>query len=276
MNKFRSIWVSDTHLGTKSCQAALLSDFISESSADNWYLVGDIIDGWRLKSNFYWNAEQTVVLRKLLQRSKRNRVIYITGNHDEFIRDYIEYDVSFGDIEIYNEHIHISATGHKFMIIHGDQFDQITRYHKWVAMIGDRAYGLLLKLNRIFNHCRKKFDLPYWSLSSYIKGKTKEAVNFIFAFEDSVAKYSEKNDCNGIICGHIHTPTIKKIGNQIYMNDGDWVESCSALVETHSGDFFILISSGGKMVPVMGISPNTGDEWSGKECVKRFVEHTKS
>lgn len=266
MQKYKSIWISDLHLGTKDCQAEILNSFLTKTDADVWYLVGDIVDMWKLKTSFYWDDTQTDVFRNILQKTQNSKVIYIAGNHDEFIRDYLDYNISFGAIELHNEYIHHSVNREKFLVIHGDKFDQITKHYKWLAYTGDVAYSFLLWTNRIFNKIRKKCGCSYWSLSAYLKRKTKEFLDFVFAYEDSVAKYASKKGCSGVICGHIHTPVIKKIQNTIYMNDGDFVESCSVLVETLSGDFFVLIYEDGKFKPTHALSAQDGKILEGTAC----------
>lgn len=238
--KVRTIWISDIHLGTYACKAELLLEFLKTHKAEKIYLVGDIIDGWRMTQKAYWDQHHTAVVKELLTQSKKTEIIYVTGNHDEFLRDFLELGIPNATFHLVDDYIHQGLDGHDYYVTHGDLFDQITRYHKWVAKLGDWAYNVLLRLNNVVHVVRKWFGLPYWSLSAYLKSKTKEAQEFIYAFEDSVVKYAEEQGCRGAICGHIHTPVIKEIDGMIYMNDGDWVESCSALVETYDGEFELV------------------------------------
>ena len=240
-NKYRAIWISDLHLGTRGCKSDYLNSFLKHNSSEYLYLVGDIIDGWRLRSKWYWPQEHNNVIRKVLNKSKKGtEVIYITGNHDEFIRPYVTFGLNFGNVKILNSTVHESLDGRKLWVVHGDAFDGVTRYHKWVAILGDHAYNLLLWSNRHLNYFRAKFGLGYWSLSKYLKQKAKEAVNFIYKFEEAISFETKKRGYDGVICGHIHHPEIKKINDVMYYNDGDFVESCSALVENYDGTFEII------------------------------------
>ncbi|XOV82471.1 MAG: UDP-2,3-diacylglucosamine diphosphatase [bacterium] len=237
---YRTIFLSDIHLGTKGCQAEQLLDFLKQHTCDELYLVGDIIDGWRMRSSMvYWLQAHNNVLRRFLTHMKRDtRVIYITGNHDEFMREHSPLEI--GNLTIVDEAVHRSATGEQFLVVHGDQFDVITRYHRWVAWLGDVGYTLLLQLNRHFNRARLKFGYGYWSLSAYIKQRVKKAVSFISDFEEAISHECRKQNFDGVICGHIHHAEIRKIEGVTYMNCGDWVESCTALVEDNNGQFKII------------------------------------
>lgn len=239
--KVRTIWISDTHLGTPGAQARALADFLGKHECEQLYLVGDIIDGWQLQRTFYWPQEHTNVIRKILTRAKRGaKVFYVTGNHDEFLRKFVDYRLEIGNIQLVNEVIHETADGRKLLVMHGDVFDVITRYHRWVAMAGDIAYNSMMLANRRFNQARRRIGLPYFSLSAYAKQKVKAAVNIVTEFEDSVAKECERRGLNGIVCGHIHHAQIRDIGDIEYFNCGDWVESCTALVEDFDGSMRIV------------------------------------
>lgn len=239
--KVRSIWISDVHLGTPGCQAEALADFLGQHDCDKLYLVGDIVDGWQLKKNFYWPQEHTNVIRKILTRAKRGtQVYYLTGNHDEFLRKFVDYKLDIGNIRLVNELIHETADGRKLLVFHGDIFDVITRYHRWIAMAGDVVYNGMMLANRHFNQARRIVGLPYFSLSAYAKKKVKSAVNIVTEFEESVAHECESRGLDGAICGHIHHAEIRHIGDTLYMNCGDWVESCTALVEDDSGEIRII------------------------------------
>ena len=237
---YRTIFLSDIHLGTKGCQVDRLLDFLKHHSCDELYLVGDIIDGWRMSSSMvYWLQAHNNVLRRFLTYMKRDtKVIYITGNHDEFMRDHSPMEI--GNLKIVDEAVHITAKGEQFLVVHGDQFDVITRYHRWVAWLGDIGYTILLELNRHLNRARHKFGYGYWSLSAYIKQKVKRAVSYIGDFEEAVSHQCRKHDYDGVICGHIHHAEIRDIEGVTYMNCGDWVESCTALVEDNTGQFQII------------------------------------
>jgi len=237
--RFRTIWISDIHLGTSGCNAALLLDFLRSVECETIYLVGDIIDGWRLRKGWYWPDAHNEVVRRLLKMAHRGtRVVYVVGNHDEMLRDYV--GMGFGGIELTEEAIHITADGRKLLVTHGDAFDVVVLYHRWLAFLGDQAYYVLLKANVVFNLARKRLGMPYWSLSAYLKKRVKNAVQFICSFEEAVAHAAVDRHVDGVVCGHIHCAEIRQIGDISYYNDGDWVESCTALVEAQDGAMSIL------------------------------------
>jgi UDP-2,3-diacylglucosamine pyrophosphatase LpxH len=239
IRRYRSIFISDVHLGTPGCQAGYLLDFLRHTESDQLYLVGDIIDGWQLKRGWYWTQAHNDVVQKVLRKARKGtRVIYVAGNHDEVMRQFL--GLAFGDIAICDEAVHTLADGRRFLVIHGDLYDAVVQHAKWLALVGDQLYSFILKLNRWFNHIRAKLGLPYWSLSQYLKHKTKKAVNFMTNFEEAVAREARQRGFQGVICGHIHKPIIKPIDGIVYCNDGDWVESLSALVETHEGELKII------------------------------------
>lgn len=244
MNKktYRTIAISDIHLGTKDCKADQLVNFLKNNSCENLYLVGDIIDGWKIQQNrLRWKQSHTNVVRSILGHAKRGtKVIYIAGNHDEFLRPFLSYKFSFGMIEIHNQYEHIGINGKHYLLVHGDLFDGITRIAPWLSFLGDRAYDLVLSLNSKFNWIRRKFGVGYWSLSKFLKSRVKRAVDFMFQFEKNLAGYCVKRGFDGIICGHIHKAEIKMIDKTIYMNTGDWVESCTALVEKWNGEWEVI------------------------------------
>jgi UDP-2,3-diacylglucosamine pyrophosphatase LpxH len=242
MKKYRSIFVSDVHLGTRDCKAEQLNNFLKHNSCDTLYLVGDIIDAWRIQQNKWrWKQSHTNVVRRVLGHAKRGtRVVYIAGNHDEFLRPMIPYGFSFGLVEIHNQIEHIGADGKHYLVVHGDLFDGITRLAPWISFLGDKAYDVILSLNSKFNWIRHRFGFGYFSLSQYLKTRVKKAVDFIFHFERNLAAYCKKRGYDGVICGHIHHAEIKYIDGVRYMNDGDWVESCTALVEHHDGKWEII------------------------------------
>lgn len=239
--KYKSIFISDVHLGSKGSQADALCRFLKKNSCENLYLVGDIIDGWRLSKKWYFPQSHANVIRRILTAAKRDtNVYYIIGNHDEVLRKYLSFDISFGSIKVSNQCDYIGVDGKRYLVIHGDAFDRIMLTSKWLMHIGDTFYNALISLNTMFNKVRKFLRMNYWSLSKYLKHKTKRALNYIHHFEDIVAEHCEKEGYDGIICGHIHTPEIKQIGNIVYMNSGDWVESCSALVEHYTGEWELI------------------------------------
>jgi UDP-2,3-diacylglucosamine pyrophosphatase LpxH len=237
--RYRTIWISDIHLGTRGCKAEFLLDFLRQSESDTLYLVGDIFDGWRLKRGWYWPQAHNDVVQKLLRKARKGtRVIYVPGNHDEVAREYIE--LQFGGIDVHNDYIHITADDRRLLILHGDEFDVIVRYAKCLALLGDWAYTVLLAVNHWFNHARMMFGMRYWSLSAFLKHKVKNAVEYIGHFEEAIAEEARRRGVDGVVCGHVHQPQIRDIDGILYCNDGDWVESCSALVEHFDGRLEIL------------------------------------
>jgi UDP-2,3-diacylglucosamine pyrophosphatase LpxH len=239
IKQYRAIWLSDIHLGTRGCKANFLLDFLKHNDSEYLYLVGDIVDGWRLKKSWYWAQSHNDVVQKLLRKVRKGtKVFYIPGNHDEALRDYTQ--MQFGGVMVHDEIIHVTTDGRKFLVLHGDQFDGVMQYAKWLALLGDKAYDFSITLNHFFNILRRKLGYPYWSLSAYLKRKVKNAVNFITTFEQTVANEARRRGLDGIICGHIHQAEIRQIGDILYCNDGDWVESCTALVEDWSGQLSIV------------------------------------
>jgi UDP-2,3-diacylglucosamine pyrophosphatase LpxH len=242
-NHYRAVWISDIHLGTRGCKHKQLKHFLQSFKTDTLYLVGDIIDGWAINNgSCYFPQEHVDIIRRILQKSKKDtKVKYIIGNHDEFLRNYLEFlDKDFGNIEITNETVHETLTGKKLWIIHADLYDNIILHNKWIAHIGDRCYNALILLNCFYNYCRRKLGYRYWSLSAYLKHKVKIAVQFITAFEQTVVYECKKRGYDGVVCGHIHHAEIKQIDDIIYYNDGDWVESCTALVEDFDGNINLI------------------------------------
>jgi len=239
---YRSIFISDVHLGTKDCKADQLNNFLKHNTCETLYMVGDIIDAWKIQQNKWrWKQSHTNVVRRVLGHAKRGtRVVFIAGNHDEFLRPMIPYGFSFGMIEIHNQIEHIGADGQHYLVVHGDMFDGITRLAPWLSFLGDKAYDFILSLNSRFNWIRHRMGFGYFSLSQFLKHRVKKAVDFIFKFEENLAKYCKKRGFDGVICGHIHHAEIKIIDGIVYMNDGDWVESCTALVEHHDGRWEIV------------------------------------
>lgn len=237
--RVRTIWISDTHLGSRGCKAEFLIEFLKSHQCETLYLVGDIIDGWRMRKSIYWPQAHSNVLRRILTLAKRGaRVVYVTGNHDEFLRKYSNN--VFGNIELRDEAVHKTQDGRKLLVLHGDEYDVVVRYHKWIAVLGDIAYNILLVLNRWYNHARVKLGYGYWSLSSYIKHRVKQAVNFIGDYENALAQECRRRKLDGVICGHIHHAEIRDIDGIAYHNCGDWVESCTAIVENQDGSIELV------------------------------------
>jgi UDP-2,3-diacylglucosamine pyrophosphatase LpxH len=232
--KYRAIWISDIHLGTKGCQAGRLLDFLKRTDSEYLYLAGDIVDGWRLKRSWYWPQEHNDVVQKILRKARKGtRVVFLPGNHDEFARGYVDHH--FGGVAVVDRVIHETADGKRLLVIHGDEFDVVVRYAKWLALLGDGAYTVLLALNHWFNKVRTYMGQPYWSLSAYLKLKVKNAVQYIAEFETALARAAAEEGVDGVVCGHIHHAEMREIEGILYCNDGDWVESCTALVEHHDG-----------------------------------------
>jgi UDP-2,3-diacylglucosamine pyrophosphatase LpxH len=238
VQRVRTLFLSDIHLGTKGCQADELLDFLRYYEADTVYLVGDIVDGWQLKSSWYWPQSHNDVVQKLLRKARKGtRLIYIPGNHDEFLRDY--YGTHFGGIEVVEDAIHVAADGKRYLVIHGDLFDVVIRHARWLALLGNSAYDLAIALNARFNMIRRAFGLTYWSLSQWAKLKVKNAVNFIGQYEDTLSAEARRRNVDGVVCGHIHHAVLRN-DQPIYINCGDWVESCTAAVEHFDGRFEII------------------------------------
>ena len=237
--RFRAVFISDLHLGTPGCQAAALLDFLKHHPSEHLYLVGDIVDGWQLRRRWYWPQSHNDVVQKLLRRARKGcRVVFVPGNHDEFAREFVNHQ--FGGIDVCEEAVHTTADGRSLWVIHGDQFDGVVQCARWLAYLGDNLYEFTLKLNRHLNHWRARLGLPYWSLSAYLKLKVKKAVNYVTDFETAVAHEARRRGHQGVVCGHIHHAEIRDINGVLYCNDGDWVESRSALVEHWDGQLQLV------------------------------------
>jgi len=238
MEHYRSVFISDVHLGTKMCQADQLLDFLKTFECDNLYLVGDLIDGWALSKTFFWPQSHNDVIQKIFRKGRKGtKIYYIAGNHDEFLRVFAPQ--MFGNIIIEDTAIHMTIDNKKMLVLHGDQFDAVVNKMKWLSHFGSWAYDVSIMFNTGIAKIRKLFNLPYWSLSAWAKYKVKRAVNFISDYEESLLNYAKTKGASGIICGHIHHANIRDINGLIYMNCGDWVESCTALIEDKDGNFFI-------------------------------------
>lgn len=237
--RHRAIWISDVHLGTRGCKADLLLDFLVHNDCDVLYLVGDIVDGWRLSRSWYWHHSHDAVIDEILRKAQSGtRVIYVPGNHDEFARDYAGF--CFAGVEIVLDAIHETANGTRLLVLHGDQFDGVVRYARWLAHAGDWAYGLALRANDLLAMVRRRFGMPYWSLSRWLKEHVKNAVEYIGRFESAVAQEAVRQSVDGVVCGHIHKAEMRRIGKILYCNDGDWVESCTALAEDLDGRLSVI------------------------------------
>jgi len=240
---YRTIAISDVHLGSRGCQANLLCDFLKHNTGDTLYLVGDIIDGWRLRKNWYWPQEHSDVIRRILTAAKRGtRVKYIVGNHDEVLRTWLNFIPVLGNLTVSNREEHTGVDGRRYLVVHGDMFDSLMHATsgRWLMHIGDHLYDFIITLNNWWSLIRHRLGLPYWSMSKWIKQHTKQAVSYVLNFEQLLANYCHSKGYYGIICGHIHTAEIKMIDTTWYGNSGDWVESCTALVEHHDGRWEIV------------------------------------
>ncbi|MFO1351772.1 MAG: UDP-2,3-diacylglucosamine diphosphatase [Gammaproteobacteria bacterium] len=235
----RSLWISDVHLGTRHAKAEYLLDFLNNTESDYLYLVGDIIDIWKMKTGWYWPALNNAIVQTVLDKARKGtKVVYVPGNHDEMFRAYRES--YFAGVQVRPEAMHTSADGRRYLILHGDEFDYIVCNSKWLAYVGGEVYDFLLWLNRWFNVARRKLGFPYWSLSAYIKHKVKNAVQYIGDFEAAVAREAARRGVGGVICGHIHHAQIADFDGLVYANCGDWVESCTALAEDYDGKLRVI------------------------------------
>ena len=237
--RVRSVWISDLHLGTPGCRADALLDFLEHVDCDHLFLVGDIIDGWQLRRSWYWPQAHNDVVQKLLRKARKGtRVVFIPGNHDEFARRYVEHHS--GGIEVAEDWIHLTADGRRLWVTHGDLFDGVIQCADWLARVGDSLYEFTLRLNRHLNSLRARLGLPYWSLSKYLKRKVKRAVSYVGDFEGAVAREARWRGVDGVVCGHIHRAEMRMIDGVLYCNDGDWVESLTALVEHADGQLAVV------------------------------------
>lgn len=237
--RYRTLWISDVHLGTPGCNAAALLDFLRRTECETLYLVGDIVDGWQLRRQWYWPQAHNDVVQKVLRKARKGtRVVFVPGNHDEFARRYV--GMTFGGIEVVDDHMHVTADGRRLWVTHGDLFDGVVQCAPWLAHVGDRLHDLALKVNRHFNSLRARAGLPYWSLSRYLKAKVKRAVSYVGDFEAALAQEARRRGADGVVCGHIHHAELRAIGGLVYANDGDWVESLTALAEHADGRLEIL------------------------------------
>ena len=236
--RLRTAWISDVHLGTRGSNAAALLDFLRDYEVETLYIVGDLIDVWQMRRGIYWPQQHNDVIQKLLRKARKGtRIIYIPGNHDEFVSGFCGY---YGHIAIQKEAIHMTADGRRILVIHGHELDTVVQNARWLAFAGDLGYQFLLSLNPLINFVRRRFGLGYWSLSAYAKKRVKDAVNFIGEFEAAIVRYAESHAVDAVLCGHIHSAGIRQIGAVTYYNCGDWVETCSVLVENFDGEIELL------------------------------------
>ena len=236
---YRTLFISDIHLAARGCQAELLLDFLKYNEAETIYLIGDIIDVWRMKKSFFWPQSHNDVIQKLLRKARKGaRVFYLPGNHDESFRQFAE--LQFGGVLIRDEAVHETVDGRRLLVLHGDRYDGVVRHHRWLAMLGESAYHLAFFLNHWVNVARRRLGLSYWSLSAFLKRKVKDAMVYITSYKLVALDDAERRGYDGIVCGHIHLSEIESVDGRIYMNAGDWVENCSALVEHHDGTFEIV------------------------------------
>lgn len=260
--RYRSIWISDVHLGTRGAHAEELLDFLRTHESETLYIVGDLIDVWSLRRGIYWPQAHNDVIQKILRAGRKGtHVFYIPGNHDEFIAGFFG---SYGSVTVVPRIIHTAADGRRMLVIHGHELDTVVQNIKWLAHLGDIGYQFLLHMNQPVNWVRRRLGLGYWSLSSYVKQNVKNAVSFIGRFEEEIVRFASEDKVDAVICGHIHSPAIRKIGEVTYYNCGDWVESRSALLENHDGTFELVTSFSAAPLPLKIAEDEVGDEIAGE------------
>jgi UDP-2,3-diacylglucosamine pyrophosphatase LpxH len=239
--KFRSVWISDVHLGTKHARVDTLLDFLRQCECRYLYIVGDFIDGWQLRSKWHWEDRYNVLIQKLLRKSRKStRIIYLTGNHDEFLEQFVNVNVNFGSVLLAREVIHMAADGRRYLVLHGHQFDGLTHFNRLLDRVGTRLYDWILDFNLYFNRVRRGLGFGYWSVSAYLKYKAKAAMKYVSDYEEAIIQMARKQNVQGVICGHVHRAEIRDTGDVVYLNCGDWVESCTALVEDFDGHIRLL------------------------------------
>jgi UDP-2,3-diacylglucosamine pyrophosphatase LpxH len=253
--RYRTIWLSDIHLGTRECRAETLLEFLDTHECEYLYLVGDIIDFWRLKRSPYWPQLHSDVLRKVLSKARAGTVVtLVPGNHDEYFRRFC--DLQLGNVVVAREALHRTADGRLLLVVHGDEFDTVTVHHRWLAVLGDMGYDWLITLNRWCNLVRRRLGFGYWSLAAAVKGRVKQAVSFVSGFEDVLARQAAQRRVDGVVCGHIHKAELRQVRGVLYCNTGDWVENCTALAEDDTGSLQLLRAVGGFEVAVVAAMPN--------------------
>lgn len=236
---YRAIWISDVHLGTKHAQVGKLLEFLRDTECAHLYIVGDFIDGWQLRRKWYWIDEYNTLIQKLLRKNRKHtRVTFITGNHDEFLEKF--FGIAFGAVRLVDRAVHVGADGKQYLVIHGHQFDGLTQFNRALERVGTVLYDKILDINVWVNRIRRTLGFGYWSFASYIKLRAKSAVKYVTDYEDVMLQFGRKSGMAGVICGHIHRPEIRQVGDMTYMNCGDWVENCTALVEDFDGNFSLI------------------------------------
>jgi UDP-2,3-diacylglucosamine pyrophosphatase LpxH len=238
-HRYRTIWISDIHLGYLHCKADFLCEFLDHCHSDTLYLVGDVVDFWSLRSQWHWPASHSAVLRRLVEKARSGvRVVYVPGNHDELMRDFT--GIVFGDIATEAQAVHTTAAGKRLLVTHGDEFESFISCGAFTRVLGNMSYTVLLRLNRAYNALRASQGKPYWSLATYIKNRVGNARRAIESFEDAALLYARTHGFDGVICGHIHQPRMRDDNGTTYCNDGDWVENCTALAEHQDGSLDLL------------------------------------
>ncbi len=236
---YRAIWISDVHLGTKHAQVGKLLEFLRDTESAHLYIVGDFVDGWQLRRRWFWNDEHNTLIQKLLRKNRKHtHVTFITGNHDEFLEKF--FGIPFGTVRLAERVVHTGANGKQYLVIHGHQFDGLVHFNRVLERVGTVLYDKILDLNVWINRIRRSFGFGYWSFASYIKLRAKSAVKYVTDYEDTMLQFGRKSGMSGVICGHIHRPEIREVGDMLYMNCGDWVENCTALVEDFDGNFSLI------------------------------------
>jgi UDP-2,3-diacylglucosamine pyrophosphatase LpxH len=236
---YRAIWISDVHLGTKHAQVGKLLEFLRDTECAHLYIVGDFIDGWQLRRKWYWIDDYNTLIQKLLRKNRKHtRVTFITGNHDEFLEKF--FGIAFGAVRLVDRAVHVGADGRQYLVIHGHQFDGLAHFNRLLERVGTVLYDKILDINVWVNRIRRSLGFGYWSFASYIKLRAKSAVKYVTDYEDVMLQFGRKSGVTGVICGHIHRPEIRQVGDMTYMNCGDWVENCTALVEDFDGNFSLI------------------------------------
>jgi len=252
--RYRSVWISDVHLGTKDCRAEQLLSFLKSIHTENLYLVGDILDVWAMRRKWHFPPSHSAVVQKIMKLDRKGtRVVFIPGNHDEMFRPYV--GMKFGGVEILSEVMHVTADGRRCLVVHGDEFDAVVTNARLITMVGDWLYYVLLWINRNFNKVRAKFRMPYWSLAGFVKKRVKTVINFVTSFETYLVRAAREKNADAVICGHIHRPQIRDMDGILYLNCGDWVENCTAIVEKFDGRL--------ELIDLKGLTPGSEAEFFG-------------
>src|SRR5258708_554829 len=236
---YRAIWISDVHLGTRHSQVSTLLEFLRETECGHLYIVGDFVDGWQLRRKWFWTEDYNVLIQKLLRKNRKHtQVTLITGNHDEFLERFL--GLNFGAVRLVERAVHEAADGKRYLVIHGHQFDGLAHFNRLLDRVGSALYDRILDINMWLNRIRRGMGFGYWSFASAVKMKAKSAVKYVTDYEDAMIQFARKTGMAGVICGHVHRPEIRPLGDVVYMNCGDWVENCTALVEDFEGRFSLI------------------------------------